>query len=482
MIVQQAPGDQSLLKAILRRSFVAFIEKVFETVDENATFSSNWHIEAIAHHLETSGSEGSGRLLITQPPRSLKSIATSIAYVAWRLGHDPSLTFICVSYSDKLASDLSRQFRMVVTSDWYQELFPSVRPEKDSELEYRTTKGGGRIATSVGGTLTGRGGHCIIIDDPLNASDSQSEKSRQKVINWYREVAVTRLNDKKTGSIIVVMQRLHEEDLAGYLLDTGEWIHLNLPAIAEEEQSIPIGMDRYYQHRKGELLQPEHEPKEVLDKLKADLGSMLFSAQYQQAPVPVDGNLIKRAWFKYYKGAIEPVPGDRVIQSWDIAMTTSDSSDYSVCVTILQRKNEYYVLDVFRDKLEIPAIKRKIISHARTHKTKVLLIEDAGPGKHLLQQFRQEYHQGVPKPIGIKPEGDKLSRMSAQTPKIEAGQLIFPNEAHWLPDFMKEVLAFPAARHDDQVDALSQILGWLDTNAAKPFRMPAGPILVQRDI
>jgi hypothetical protein len=202
-----------LLGAVLRTDLASFVRKVFATVSPGARYCHNWHIDAIVHQLMRVHTGQSRRLLISQPPRSLKSICVSIAYVAWVLGHDPTRRVIVVSYSADFGAELHRQFRMVINSAWYAALFPQVKWAKDTGLEIVTTLGGGRYATSVGGTLTGRGADLIILDDPLNASEAYSEAARKRVIDWYGGTLVSRLNDKATGSIIGVMQRLHEEGM-----------------------------------------------------------------------------------------------------------------------------------------------------------------------------------------------------------------------------------------------------------------------------
>jgi hypothetical protein len=210
---------------------------------------------------------------------------------------------IVASYSGNFASELHRQFRMVVNSTWYQALFSGTRWERETDSEMITSEGGSRFATSVGGTLTGRGADLIIIDDPLNATEAQSEASRKRVIDWYGGALVSRLNDKETGAIIVVMQRLHEDDLAGHLLRQGDWMHLNLPAIATEDQDIPLANGSTYRRKQGDLLHSERESRETLDRIKTQIGSLQFSAQYQQQPIPLEGNIIRRRWFVTYDAA-----------------------------------------------------------------------------------------------------------------------------------------------------------------------------------
>jgi hypothetical protein len=332
---QPLPGSDNALAALLRTRLGFFIRKVFATVSPGDTYFHNWHIEAIEHQLMMIHQRANRRLLITQPPRSLKSICVSVAYVAWLLGHDPSRRIIVASYSGNFASELHRQFRMVVNSAWYQALFPGTRWERETDSEMITSKGGSRFATSVGGTLTGRGADLIIIDDPLNATESQSEASRKRVIDWYGGALVSRLNDKESGAIIAVMQRLHEDDLAGHLLRQGEWMHLNLPAIATEDQDIPLAKGLTYRRKQGDVLHPERESLETLDRMKAQIGSLQFSAQYQQEPIPLEGNIIRRDWFRPYD-VLPPASYDtRIVQSWDVAMTTGQNNDYSVCTTWL---------------------------------------------------------------------------------------------------------------------------------------------------
>ncbi|WP_109792020.1 phage terminase large subunit [Minwuia thermotolerans] len=455
-------GDRQILDALLRTDLTAFVHKCFQTISPGTPFMANWHIKAITYELRQCLEPRGRRLVITQPPRSLKSISTSVAFVAWTLGHDPSMRFICVSYSNDLSEELARQFRLVVDSDWYRRLFPAMKLSRSTAEECVTTEGGGRLATSVGGTLTGRGADIIIIDDPMKASDAQSEVARRKVNSWFAETLSTRLNDKRRGSVILVMQRLHEEDLAGYVLEAGDWRHLDLPAVAIQDQQIRIGPepgDIYYR-REGDLLHPEREPRETLERMRGELGSLAFSAQYQQRPVPVEGNLVRRRWFRHYAHGPEPDGRRRVVQSWDIAGTAGEASDYSVCTTWLVDGRDCYLLDVWRGRLEYPELRRKVIAHRKRHSATTVLVEKAGLGLSLIQDLRSERSDDFPRPIAITPREDKVVRMEAASARIEAGEVLLPENAPWLDDFLHEVLAFPNGRHDDQVDSLSQFLTW----------------------
>jgi predicted phage terminase large subunit-like protein len=454
--------ENRLLAAVLRTDLTAFVHKVFTTVSPGDIYHHGWHIEAVTYELGRCLDGDNTRLLITQPPRSLKSICTSVAFVAWALGRDPAMRFICVSYSQELAGDLARQFRLVVDSDWYRALFPTMRLVKDAENQCVTSARGGRIATSIGGSLTGRGADIIIVDDPLKAEDAAAETARVEVIHWYSTTLATRLNDKRRGAIIVVMQRLHEEDLAGYLLSQGGWHHLDLPAIAIEEQLIRIGTDPkdIYLREEGEALQLEREPLAALERIKADLGSLAFSAQYQQRPIPVEGNLVRRDWFKLYDVPPMPKPGSRIVQSWDVAATTTGRSDWSVCTTWIIDSKTFHLLDIWRDRLEYPQLKRKVVELQQRYGARTVLIEKAGLGLNLVQDLTIDSPSGFPNPIGIVPQGDKLTRMEAESARIEAGHVVLPRDAPWLDTFLTELLAFPNGKHDDQVDSVSQFLHW----------------------
>ena len=379
--------------------------------------------------------------------------------VAWLLGHDPSRRVIVVSYANELAAELHRQFRMIIDASWYRALFPAMRPARDSGSELVTTAGGGRYATSVGGTLTGRGADLIVIDDPLKAEEAMSEAARKRVIDWYAGTLVSRLNDKEHGPIVVVMQRLHENDLAGHLLVQGGWEHLDLPAIAVDDTVVPLGRGKIMTRRIGDILHPERESKDALDRTKAEIGSLMFSAQYQQRPIPLEGNLIRRGWFRFY----DALPGQankRIVQSWDIATMTGDTNDYSVCTTWLMTKHDYYLVDVFRVRLEYPALRRKVASLAAEHGAGTVLIEDAGAGMQLLQDLRHDLPHGMPRPIGRRPEGSKADRMVAQSAKIEAGHIYLPRRrrlARQLPPRIASVSEWATRRPGRQCLAVPEL-------------------------
>jgi predicted phage terminase large subunit-like protein len=464
--------DRALLYALLRNDFTAFIQRCFQTVVPGQSFLGNWHIEAIAYHLERVRRGEIRRLIITLPPRNLKSICASVAFPAYVLGHDPKRRIVCASYAQDLSAKHARDCRLVIESPWYPRVFPNTRidPRKNTEAEFETTRHGYRMATSVGGTLTGRGGDTLLIDDPMKPGEAMSEARRRAVAEWYDATLASRLDQKTQGAIVLIMQRLHVDDLVGHLLRKGEpWVHLDLPAIAVVPQEIPISEGKVYRRAAGELLHPEREPQHILDDLKTAMGTLAFSAQYQQAPVPPGGSLILWKWFRRYEGAPKRSTSGRIIQSWDTASKADDRNDYSVCTTWWMEKKtrEYYLLDVLRERLEYPDLRRRIVAHAQAHRASTVLIEDAGSGMHLAQDLRRE---GKVRPIAIRPEGSKVMRMEAQSALIEAGHVLLPAAASWLGDFEAEMNAFPGGRHDDQVDSVSQFLEWASSRQPKRVR------------
>jgi predicted phage terminase large subunit-like protein len=460
-----AASEARALRALLRSNLPPFVRKVFATLESGQAYVPNWHLDAIAYQLERVRRGEIKRLIINMPPRSLKSVTASVAFPAFVLGHDPTRRIICVSYSGDLAKKHANDFRAVAEAPWYRDLFPGTRiGQKDSETEIELTARGSRLATSVGGTLTGRGGDLIIIDDPLKPDDAYSEAKRNACNEWYKNTLLSRLDDKRTGAIIIVMQRIHIDDLAGFVTSqSDEWEVLNLPAIAEVDEVIPISDTKVHRRRLGEALSPVREPLSVLEKMKSEFGSDAFSAQYQQMPVPPGGAMIKRHWIKRY---VELPPRERslILQSWDTASKGGPHNDFSVCTTwFISRDRRWYLIDVWRKRVDYPELKAAVRTLASRHAANRVLVEDAGTGISLVQELLGEVN-GI---LTVKPDRDKIVRMSVVSAKFESGLVFLPERASWLADFEAELFAFPGSRHDDQCDSVSQALS--DDNCGLPM-------------
>jgi predicted phage terminase large subunit-like protein len=449
--------------ALLRRNLYAFIARTFYELNPETEFKPNWHIEVIAAELEACWRGESTRLIINVPPRSLKSQAASVAFPAWLLGQRPGAQIICASYGQDLANKHAIDCRAVLSSGFYRSIFPTrLSPQRQAVHEFMTTQKGVRLATSVGGVLTGRGADFIIIDDPLKPDEALSETQRNAVNAWYDHTLYSRLNDKKTGCIILIMQRLHEDDLVGHVLCQGnKWKVLRFPAIAEENEvysiQTPFGRRRF-QRRVGEALHADRESLEILQNIRETQGEYNFAGQYQQAPAPLGGGIVKAGWFKTYASNELPPKFEMVFQSWDTANKPTELSDYSVCTTWGVKEKHIYLLHVLRRRMGYPALKRAVAEQAEAFRPKEIVIEDKASGTQLIQEL---VHDGVHGVRRYEPTMDKIMRLHTVSSTIENGFVHLPEKAEWLSEYLHELTTFPKGKHDDQADSTSQALDWV---------------------
>jgi len=420
------------------------------------------HLDLLCHVLEEVAKGNILRVIITLPPRHGKSETTSKHFPAWFLGKYPDEDVILTSYAADLAEDHSRKAREILRE--YGESIFGISLSSDSSAVNRwgiEGHRGGLIAAGVGGPITGRGAKVAIIDDPFKGpEDSHSPTQRQKVINWYKSVLRTRL--APGGAIIVMHTRWHEEDLVGYLLngdggddesDRENWVVINLPAIAEEDD--PLGREL------GEPLWPERFPLEELNKLRRAAGSYYWAALYQQRPSPEGGGMLRRNWWKFYRVAPR---FEEMIQTWDCAFKDEGDTSYVVGQVWGRVGADKYLVDQVRDKMDLPATMRAIYSLSnRWPNTRAKLIEDKANGTAVIQMLNRK----IPGLIPIEPAGGKIVRARAVSPEIESGNVYLPDPeiAPWVHDFIEECAAFPSGRHNDQVDAMTQALNWLAEHA-----------------
>ncbi len=465
------PAEFDLL---VRTDFRLFIERCFVELNGGAMFEDNGHIGLIAARLEDVRRGRTRRLAIHIPPRNLKSLIASIAFPAFVLGHEPGRQLICVSYGQELADALARACRQVMAAGWYQRMFAETRlsPSRQAAHAFETTAGGARLATSVGGALTGFGADIIILDDPIKPEDAVSDLQRRATNDWFRQSLLTRLNDKRSGAVVNVMHRLHEDDLAGFAARLEDWDEIALAAIAPEDEAhrfeTPYG-PAIFARKAGEALHPDREPLELLERVRRALGPEIFAAQYQQAPTPPGGAIVKAHWFGRYDpaeligaegggGGCGAGAFDRVIQSWDTASKARELNDYSVCTTWGLKDKQAWLIHVLRRRLEYPDLRRAVESQAALFGAEVILIEETASGIQLLQDLTAA---GCPGLVPVRPKGDKVMRLRAQTPAIEAGRVLLPTDAPWLADYLTELISFPQVRHDDQADSTAQALAWI---------------------
>ena len=403
------------------------------------------------------------RLIVNVPPRSLKSHLASIAFPACILGHKPTAQIICASYAQDLAEKLAGDCRAVLSTNWYQELFSSTRfaSNRQAVHDFATTLRGSRLATSVGGVLTGRGSDLIIIDDPLKPDEALSESQRQSVNDWFpHHTLSSRLNDKRTGCIILIMQRLHEDDLVGHVMKQEQWEMLRFPAIAEEDENHSIQTifgRKTIKRERGEALHAQREPLATLAQLREVQGEYNFSGQYQQSPAPLGGGLVKSEWFKRYSAAELPADFEMIFQSWDTANKPGELNDHSVCTTWGVKDKNLYLLHVYRQRLGYPELKRTVLDQLHSHSAKTVLIEDKASGTQLIQDLTADGVHSIKKYV---PTMDKVMRLHSVTNMIENGSVHLPEKAFWIGEYLHELAIFPNGKYDDQVDSTSQALDW----------------------
>jgi predicted phage terminase large subunit-like protein len=450
------------LDFVLRNDFESFLQMCFLYLNPGAPFLPNWHIKAIAHQLDRVRRGEITRLIINMPPRYLKSLTVTVAFTAFLLGHEPWRRIFAISYGDDLSAKHASDFRSTMHSPWFKRAFTKMRIRRSVDGELITTKSGFRRSTSVSGPLTGLGGDLFIIDDPQKPADAQSEARRNTLNQWFSNTLRSRLDNKETGAIIVVMQRVHMDDLSGFLSSSSDgWEVLSLPAIAEVEETIPIGNGEFYRRLVGEALHPALESIDTIRKQQQAMGPDVFAAQYQQSPVPPGGAMVKRAWLRYYDKLPEHTHYTRTIQSWDTAAKDGAQNDWSVCTTWLVADEQFYLLDLTRGRYEYPQLRDTALALAKRFKPDEILIEDASTGIALAQELKQSHYYYV-NPIPV--DRDKIGRLYVQQAKFAAGRVHFPRDAAFLAELEAELLTFPQARTDDQVDSISQALAY-DSNS-----------------
>lgn len=456
-------------RGLLRNNLGAFTQKVFHTVDPQSQYQHNWHIDLIAEYLKACQEGQIKRLIINIPPRHLKSISVAVAFPAWLLGHNPSEQIMCASYSQELSFKHSLDCRVVMQDKWYQELFPETRivDDQNTKRKFVTTARGHRIATSVGGTATGEGGNFLIVDDPLSAMQGQSDTYRANANEWFDQTFSTRLNDKKNGCIIVIMQRLHENDLSGHLLAKGGWEHLCLPMIAEKEETLKKGSITHVRYP-GQFLHPERIGNEEVEDIKREIGAYAFSGQFQQKPSPTGGGEFRKEWVQYYDSISSSGMNHYIFV--DPANSKNKNSDYTAIVVLGAGKDRnLYVVDLIRDRLNVREREDIIFNLHEKYRPKMVAYEKYGMQTDIdwIQKSMEDRNYRFP----IQEVGGKLSkedRIRRLIPYFYDKRIFFPkvlykadhtsNVIDVVDTFMQqEYLTFPVGLHDDLLDALSRL-------------------------
>ena len=443
-----------------RRSFRDFIPGAFAAVEPARPFKGNWHIDAIALHIEAVYRGELPELVINMPPGYGKSLVCTVMSPVWRWINHPGDRFMCISYSGDLALEHSRLRLILINSPWFKERWGHKFRMVKTGVELCTNdKGGSMIATSINGMATGLGGEHIIIDDPLNPRMAASEKELAQADRFIRHTMGSRLRDKLSGTKLCVMQRLHERDPAGIFIELG-WESLHLPAEFDKGRAKQTAIGWNDPRTKdGELLWPAHEGPEQIAKQKELMGSNEYARQYQQVAVRDGGNYIKLEWYGEYD---EPAPRyDLIVASIDSAMKTGKENDYSVMSTFGFTENYFDWLDCVEGKWETPDLETQIVATFDRWKHTHILAEDTAAMIGLMQSMARRFRMPF---IPIKVHADKIARTNSVTGMIQAGRVRLPKRAAWKARAIEQTCGFPAVPHDDIHDSLTQLLNWARDN------------------
>ncbi len=463
-----------------------FVREAWHVVEPSTQYVHNWHIDAIVEHLEAVTAGEITNLVINIPPRHMKSLLASVFWPCWSWTHDPAMRWLFASYNQSLSIRDSLKCRRLIQGAWYRERWGHVfrlTSDQYAKVRFENSRTGYRLASSVDGGNTGEGGDIVVADDPHNVKEGESDASRQAVLEWWDNVMTTRAGRGPLPRKVIVMQRVHERDLSGHVLEQGGYVHLRLP-VEYEPKAIPMGNplpdrlgDPDPRAELGELLWPERFGEQELAAMRAPLGSYGWAGQMQQAPSPAGGGILKRHWWRYWQrpgdnfGPVTVKMGDGETQdvepvtlpfrlefhahSWDMAFKNLQQHDYVVGQHWAKAQGEVFLIDQVREHLDFTETVKAVNDFSDAHPNATAKwVEDKANGPAVISTLRQR----VPGLIAVDPEGDKTARARAVAPYAESGNVFLPHPriSPWVNGFIEEAATFPAGAHDDQVDAFSQ--------------------------
>lgn len=451
--------------ASARMSFPTFLREAWPIIEPANPLVESWYIDLLCEHLEQVTTGETTKLLINMPPRNGKSNIVTILWPVWSWTQKPALRWVFCSYSSSLAVKHSIDRRRIIESDWFMENWGNVvklADDQNQKNEYENNARGHMITTSVGGTITGKGGDIIVEDDMLNPQEAESQAARDHTIGMHKNVLSSRLDNPKTGARVIVEQRTHNKDLSGHVTKNEDgWTHLVLPLRAEKETVITFPVSgKTIIREAGALLNPARQGEKELDEIKQSMGTRTFVAQCQQNPTSEEGNILKRAWWKFYKEP--PTSADITIQSWDMNFKKTEEGSFVVGQVWKKRGANFYLVNQFRERVDFAETIPAILTLSGKHPEATgKLVEDAANGPAIMSQLANR----VPGIIAITPKGSKVSRAQAIAPFAEAGNIHLPHPeiAPWIHDFIEEAAAFKGATGEinDQVDGMTQAVTWL---------------------
>ena len=468
----------------LQNKLAHFLHMVFLTLNPSEKYLHNWHIDAMCEYLHAVHRGDIKRLIINIPPRYMKSLICSIAFPAWVMGNNPTQKFIVGSYKQELSEKLSMDCRQIMQSDWFKTAFPlcEIAKDQNQKKKFQTTKQGHRIATSPTGGITGEGADYIIVDDPQNPKEAASDVERIRAINWFQQTLISRLNNAKEGRILLIMQRLHEDDLTGELLkkDFG-YEHLDLQIMATRPQHIMIGsFDKHV--KEHEILHEARHGEKEIEQMRKEMGEYAFAGQYLQNPAPIGGGVFKQEWLRYYDLPAQQDDLRDFLSTMNIyilcdpAHEQKKTSDYSAIMVVgANYDNNIYLIDIFRDRYtateridKLFEIHRKYNAFCGKPPTVSYEINGHRSDQHFIAERMREqrYYFNL---INVNHTMRKQDRIMQLQPYFQTGRIYLPScgiiknnrdgDRQNLLEIMieKELLLFPYGIHPDMIDALAQI-------------------------
>src|SRR5579864_9426062 len=467
-------------RELAARSLREFVGQAWHVLEPETPFVPGFHIDALCDHLEAVTRGDIRNLLINIPPRHMKSLLVSVFWPAWEWTRWPERRWLYSSYAATLSIRDSINCRRLIESPWYQARWGHVYAltgDQNAKTRFDNNRSGYRLSTSVGGSVTGEGGDRIVCDDPHKVDEVESDAVRKATIDWWDMVMSTRVNDPRTTAMVVVMQRCHQQDLSGHLLEQGGWEHLCLPAEYEDNRRKTMIGFSDPRTTIGELLWKERYGTPEIEDLKRRLGSYAAAGQLQQRPSPLGGGIFKRHWWRYWQppganlppvvvqlpdgsyqsihAVYRPTRGVEQIESWDCSFKDLETSDFVVGQVWGRVGADFFLGDQVRDRMDCPTTVKAVRDLSDRYPGSLAkLIEDKANGSAVIQMLKHEIEGILP----VNPEGGKVARAMAVSPLVEAGNVFLPHPsiAPWVNDFTEECAPFPNGAHDDQVDAMTQ--------------------------
>jgi len=452
----------ALEKKLCEMSFYEFFKAAWIVVEPAVPLSTNWHHKYICDMLQEeceriiAQKPKTKDIIINVPFRSTKSLIVTVMFPVWAWIKSPKLRFITSSYSATLSIELATKSRDIIFSDWFKVRWGDVfHIKKDQNLKerYENNHIGMRRATSVGGTVTGQGGDFLIVDDPLSPQMANSATERDNANEWYRTTFYSRLNQADIGVRIIIMQRVHEDDLSGFLLDRetrSKYKHICIPATNESGNIKPKSLEKFYNQETG-LFWEDRFSRQILDDYKSALGSYGYAGQLQQTPTPLDSGMIHKDWFKIDRYRVDDTVVNFVI---DPAYTADQKNDPSALLAYTYKDNKWQIVDCVNVHKEFPElikfIPQWVQKNGYTNRSRIF-VEPKASGKSIVQTLVRETGLNVKE--DKPPTKDKVARVSDVSASLESGRVTLLN-GDWNDEFLEQLTKFPAAKHDDMVDCL----------------------------